>query len=640
MKRIFSLCLLLVLALGNMSLVSCGQDNPDEPKGGFKVSGVSIPASVEVATGDEVRLKVYGQGPEKEDYVILADESGKEHRFPLSFCSATEFGFVIPEGLYTGTYEIHIERNGERVRLGKLNLIVILKADFDLAEGTTVYGLVTCDGKPVEGVVVSDGYELDQTDAKGSYQLPSEKRHGYVFMSIPSGYTVKTDKSLPLFHQYLSKPAGEQERVDFVLVEDPGQDNHTIIVMGDIHLAKRTDDINQFQHFVTDLNKYMASNSSKKFYGLTLGDMSWDQYWIPNGYDLTNYLKDIAGLNGLTVFNTIGNHDHEQDAAGDFNTVAIYKKIIGPTYYSFNIGKVHYVVLDDIECTNSGAGDRSYNTKIVDEQIEWLRKDLQFVSSETPVVLAMHSPVYNESGVNRLANSGKVIEVLSGRKVHIMTGHTHIMYNVDNLGESDTGHYEHNSGAVCATWWWSGYEVPGIHISTDGTPGGYRVFDVEGTEFEWVYKGTGKDESYQFRTYDRNEIHMTIDTYVPEANADNAEKFIKTAKDYTSVSSANEVLINIWDYDPDWTVEVQENGQPLEVTKVTMCDPLHLAVYSARRLNKNKAATFLTGATSHMFKVTASSATSTLNIKVTDRFGNIYTEDMARPKAFDFDNYK
>ena len=231
MKRIFSLCLLLVLALGNMSLVSCSQDNPDEPKGGFKVSGVSIPASVEVATGDEVRLKVYGQGPEKGDYVILADESGKEHRLPLSFCSATEFGFVIPEGLYTGTYEIHIERNGERVRLGKLNLIVILKADFDLAEGTTVYGLVTCDGKPVEGVVVSDGYELDQTDAKGSYQLPSEKRHGYVFMSIPSGYTVKTDKSLPLFHQYLSIPAGEQERVDFVLVEDPGQDNHTIIVM-------------------------------------------------------------------------------------------------------------------------------------------------------------------------------------------------------------------------------------------------------------------------------------------------------------------------------------------------------------------------------------------------------------------------
>ena len=32
------------------------------------------------------------------------------------------------------------------------------------------------------------------------------------------------------------------------------------------------------------------------------------------------------------------------------------------------------------------------------------------------------------------------------------------------------------------------------------------------------------------------------------------------------------------------------------------------------------------GTNNHMFKVKASSATSTLDIKVTDRFGNVYTE--------------
>ncbi len=41
-----------------------------------------------------------------------------------------------------------------------------------------------------------------------------------------------------------------------------------------------------------------------------------------------------------------------------------------------------------------------------------------------------------------------------------------------------------------------------------------------------------------------------------------------------------------------------------------------------------------------MFKVTASSATSTLDIKVTDRVGNVYTETMNRPKAFTTDQYK
>lgn len=38
-----------------------------------------------------------------------------------------------------------------------------------------------------------------------------------------------------------------------------------------------------------------------------------------------------------------------------------------------------------------------------------------------------------------------------------------------------------------------------------------------------------------------------------------------------------------------------------------------------------------------MFAVTASSASSTLEIRVTDRFGNTYTETMKRPKTFSTD---
>ena len=47
--------------------------------------------------------------------------------------------------------------------------------------------------------------------------------------------------------------------------------------------------------------------------------------------------------------------------------------------------------------------------------------------------------------------------------------------------------------------------------------------------------------------------------------------------------------------------------------------------------------TFPSGYTPHMFAVTASSATSTLEIRVTDRFGTPYTETMKRPKTFSTD---
>jgi hypothetical protein len=69
-------------------------------------------------------------------------------------------------------------------------------------------------------------------------------------------------------------------------------------------------------------------------------------------------------------------------------------------------------------------------------------------------------------------------------------------------------------------------------------------------------------------------------------------------------------------------------------------DPLHLIAYTAKRLNKNATASFPTFANAHMFKVKASSATSTLDIKVTDRFGNVYTESMTRPRAFSTDTYR
>jgi hypothetical protein len=71
---------------------------------------------------------------------------------------------------------------------------------------------------------------------------------------------------------------------------------------------------------------------------------------------------------------------------------------------------------------------------------------------------------------------------------------------------------------------------------------------------------------------------------------------------------------------------------------VSAKDPLHIISYEAKRLNVGAVPTssFVTGNTAHMFRVTASSATSTLEIKVTDRFGNLYTETMTRPKELTY----
>ena len=58
---------------------------------------------------------------------------------------------------------------------------------------------------------------------------------------------------------------------------------------------------------------------------------------------------------------------------------------------------------------------------------------------------------------------------------------------------------------------------------------------------------------------------------------------------------------------------------------------------TVRRFNKDITSTpaFVTeNNMPHFFKVKADDANVDLTIKVTDPFGNVYTENMARPKAF------
>ena len=214
---------------------------------------------------------------------------------------------------------------------------------------------------------------------------------------------------------------------------------------------------------------------------------------------------------------------------------------------------------------------------------------------------------------------------------HVITGHTHINYTItpnDRL-------IEHNIAAICATWWWTGKNgYANNHICKDGSPGGYKIFTVNGNDIRWRYKGIGEEETKQFRSYDLNQCHITAADFAPKSTESKMEEYSGT---YATPNSNNEILVNVWDYDPRWSVEMYENGKALEVTRVATKDPLHIISYEAKRLNVGSTPTadFVTCTTAHMFKATASNATSTIEIKVTDRFGRIYTESMTRPKKLE-----
>ena len=643
MKRV---CNLLILSFFCLA-ASCDKDEPAAEKVDVQFE---VPATMTVEEGaSEISFRVqFSKAPLASDQIILGSGT-TEYTCSITTVSETRFGVSIASawsrGFGPGTYNVYHVRGTNRTLKGKTDITVKYPGDEDVkpADGSTVYGKVSCEGTGLAGVVVSDGIEVVKTDSKGVYQMKSKKYHGYVFVSTPSGYEPLVSGILPKFHATLKSPANVAERVDFQLKKADGQDNHRMLMLGDIHLARRTDDQKQFAGFVKDVNATIAATPGK-VYALTLGDMTWDLYWITNNYSFKEYLADAAGIQGVMLYHTIGNHDHSMYYMGDFDTVKDYKDNIGPTYYSFNIGKVHYVVLDDVECTNStkntdrkdGAYVRAYDGRVVPDELAWLRKDLASVPNGTPLVVTMHIPLYNNKGQYGLKEASALANVLKPYpEVHLYTAHTHTVYNKDELSSDHL--FEHNAGAICATWWWTGKLTPGVHIGQDGSPGGYTILDIAGTDFKWQYKATGKGTDYQFLTYDRNEILITKEKYAPNYTGSDFKPSI-----WGTASSSNEVYVNVWNWDPKWTVEVTENGKSLTVSQMVSgeLDPLHYIAYTAKRYASNATATFPTSKNYHMFKVTASSANSTLDIKVTDRFGNVYTETMTRPKAFTTDQYK
>ena len=655
MKNVLKYLLLALIAVSQ--LFACGgSDDEKTPADNFDVQ-FTVPGSVDVTEGGECTFAVSGGGksPLTTDTFILESDAGISYVCPIVNTSSDSFTVRLADGCETGYYKVFVKRDARKKSFGRIYINIVEDIDFKPDAGTTVYGIVSSAGVGVENVVVSDGAEVTVTNEKGIYQLKSAKKWGYVFISVPSGYEVPSVGVLPQFHRALKNSADVVERADFKLEKVDGQDSYKIFMLGDMHLANRTGDLGQFAQFTSDLTDYMTRHKGEKMYALTLGDMTWDLYWYSNSYYFPQYLNTVnSQIKNLQIFHTMGNHDNDFQTRSDYDAAVKYVDQICPTYYSFNIGKVHYVVMDDIDCSSyDGSTSRNYVKSLSAEQLDWLAKDLSHVAKTTPVVVAMHAQVFypTTSGFkidHDPVNTLRLFDILDGYTVRFVTGHTHKLFNVTPDAPIVDGHNfrEYNSGSVCASWWWSGNLTPGIHIGTDGTPGGYGIWDVTGTDFQCLYKSTGRPEEYQFRSYDLNNVHFSM-ADVPLMPSDISASVKNAYMQYVNAypqNNDNEVLINIWNWNSDWTLSVvDKNRKTLPYTEVWAYDPLHIAALSVKRFNNaglKSTPSFITDKFTHFFKVKADDADTDLVITVKDEFGNEWTENMQRPKAFSTDAYR
>ena len=398
--------------------------------------------------------------------------------------------------------------------------------------------VLTDTGSPIAGVAVSDGVTIAQTDAQGAYELPYRNNAEFVFVSVPSGYDIPLDATgSPLMYKRVT----EAGTYDFSLHRqaDGGKADsaHVLFVFSDPQVLNDYDEHRFKMETVEDVLAFKQTYpAGTKFYGICVGDIVWD--W----YNAHKKQKQHFEEMGFPNFMVIGNHDHKctaadqgdaakQDSVADDSFTATF----GPTYYSFNIGAIHYVVLDNVMYTGSG-GSKAYNCGLTTEQRNWLQQDLAIVPANTPIVVSFHIPTRSMTGE---LNNLKAWMARGNVTQHILSGHTHT--NIVN--EISSRLIERTMGAAEGAFWCSNW-------CADGSPNGYMVYETDGQKgfTNWFYKATGYSTDYQIRAYPVNGI-----------DAGNGK--------------SNCIVANVWSYDSKSTVYVYENGVKKIMRQFTGLDP-------------------------------------------------------------------
>ncbi|MFN3191360.1 MAG: calcineurin-like phosphoesterase C-terminal domain-containing protein [Aureliella sp.] len=364
------------------------------------------------------------------------------------------------------------------------------------------------EGEPgIPGVHVSNGKEIATTDANGKYSLPVSN-DAIVFVIKPRNYSTPLNRNnLPQFY-YIHKPNGSPadfrfpgvkptgplpESVDFALTPSIEPDQFKAILFGD----PQPRDIKEVEYITHDvIEQIIASEAHNASFGVTLGDIVFDDLSIMKP------LNQAIALIDIPWYNVIGNHDLNTDAEVDSLSDETFERHYGPSYYSFDYGSAHFLVLDDVVWEHPKGERGHYHAGLGDRQIEFIKNDLKLIPKNQLVVLMMHIPL------SQVEDRQDLYRLIEQRPATVsISAHTHYMEH-RFIGKEDgwmgpEKHHHIVNVTVCGSWWRGGPDERGIPHATmsDGGPNGYSIMKFDGNNYSLDLIPAGRPSSYQMQIY-------------------------------------------------------------------------------------------------------------------------------------------
>lgn len=314
--------------------------------------------------------------------------------------------------------------------------------------------------------------------------------------------------------------------------------------------------------------------------------------------------KSFAVL-GRPVFYAIGNHDHgpirdSETPANEEPATRRFREHYGPTYYSFNRGRVHYIVLDNIRFR--GGKRDAYDIGFGEEQARMGRARPLLRPEKRAVVVLVHAPLQSRQfpDPEHYGDSSALLALLDGyARVQIISGHTHC----NSVATPSRRVTEHTVVSLPAAVSGRGRSV-------------------------WTALRSDTNSS---RCGDAGSAGATS----PQPHPNVFSAFIRPIRRDAGLRAPHRsLLVNVWDWDPQWRVEYSEDGgrtfRPMKrcgYDDPRALDPVACEYFGTAGSPRIAARPWIKArVTDHLFRCTPRSERVT--IRVVSRFGETRTQQV------------
>ena len=393
---------------------------------------------------------------------------------------------------------------------------------------TNQSGIVDKGDKPLAGVMVTDGLNVVKTDKKGRFSLPGFEKTRFISITTPTGFETQ--------QFYLSTKENRKSN-DFILTESERTKprKHSFVQITDTEVT------GGMGRWVTDLQQYI--HNEKPAFLIHTGDICYEP-----GLTIHNQVVNAQTMD-CPVYYCIGNHDLVKGNYGE----ELYESLYGPTWYSFDIGNVHYVVTP----IDHGDNPTNYTQKDV---YNWLKNDLALIKKDQALILFNHDLFTPNDSFVFKADDDHLLDFRSFNTKAQIYGHMHY-----NYVRNQNGIYTICTGTL---------DKGGI----DHSPSSFREIKVDAndnitTQLRYAFiepqiaiVSPMNNQTAAACTITEDQLPVSVNTYYSQAKTSHVSYILSDSENNQEIAKGDLASRTEWNWSGNIQMPANEMGKKLNLT--------------------------------------------------------------------------